>query len=428
MGLKAVRVCLILVISLVVFFPGLTSSLAFSAVEIPQRVTDVPTTDEDKNGAIGIEKQSSVNLGSSDQELVKLTNNMSSTKQTKVELENTYNWQIADSEGVSRSLNPSQSTTYNVDTSEISSSPSNGNYTISMIEGSFVITADRTVIFEVEDVLQSDQSIVIGGTTIDGNGSSEQNLNLKNAGGLGSPSTDLTGNGRNDLPYVSSSGKIKIVDSEGNEQTLGGNKPRATKSKTLLAVGQWQGSPPSVFFANKGKDAIYRVAPGGSKVQVATPPNGVQAVSGVADIDDDQTVELVFVDSSQQLRYLESNGDTKKVQGGGLGSSSGIGAGSPPDLNNNGIPRILGVDGSNNIILAGVAEPSLTISNTNSAKSPVTNADIDGDNQPEILYIGNQNNYVKYVDNPLSGQQVKTVTNDQGDPVVGNPNIGVVSS
>lgn len=428
MGPKVLRLSIILIISILIFFPGLTSSVAFTSIDIPQRGVEIPSTDNDKNGAIGIEKQTSVDLGSSNQELVRLTNNMSSTKQTEVKLENSYSWQVADSEGVTRSLSAGQSTTYNVDTSQISSSPSNGNYTINMIHGSFLITADRTVTFKQEDVLQSDQSIVVGGSTIDGDGSSEQNLNVKNAKGLGPPSTDLTGNGKNDLPYVFGGGDIKIVDSEGNEQTLGGKKPKANSDKTLLAVGQWQGSPPSVFFANKKQDAIYRVSQGGSKIQVATPPNGVQAVSGVADIDDDQELELIFVSSSQQLRYLEPTGNTKKIQGGGLGSSSGIGAGSPPDLNNNGIPRVLGVDGSNNIILAGVAEPSLTIINTDAAKSPVTDADIDGDNEPEILYVGNQNNYVKYVDNPLSSQQVKTVTNSQGDPVVGDPDVGVVSS
>jgi hypothetical protein len=427
MYLKLLNLSVIILLSLFIF-SGTIGTTGFSQLGTNERISDIPTAPNDSDAAIGIDQESSLEIGQNDQELVKVTNNMKSQKETTVQLESGISWQISDSEGPSRILNPSDSTTYSVDTSQVSSSRSEGTYVIKMLNGSFLISAERTVILENPDLLASEQTILYHGlNALNGNGSDSQALDPKNVKALGPPSLDLTGNGLKNVPYVDNSGTLRITDGQGNNKTLVAKKPKPASKKTLMSVGSWKGSPASVFFANSKNDAIYRVDGNGNTVQVATPSNGVQAVSGFGDIDDDGAEELIFADGSQQLRYLEDNGNTKKISGGGLGSSSGIGAGPPPDLNNNGIPRVVGVDGSNNIKIVGVAEPTLTITGVNAAKSPVTTADIDGDAEDEIIYIGNQNQYIKFVDNPLSGQQIKTVRNSQGDPIVGESTIGIVS-
>lgn len=148
MGIKAVRVCLILVISLVVFFPGITSSLAFSAVEIPQRGIQIPTADNNQTGVIGINQQDSVQIGGSNEELVELTNNMASSKQTEVDLDNQYSWQIADPEGPVRTIPSGSTEVYNADLSGVNTQDNQGSYVIRATEGSFLFEAERTVNFE----------------------------------------------------------------------------------------------------------------------------------------------------------------------------------------------------------------------------------------------------------------------------------------
>ena len=147
MSLKNVRICLILVISLIIFFPGITSSLAFSAVEIPQREIGVPTTDNNQTGVTGIDQQDSVQIGGSNEELVELTNNMASSKQTEVDLDNQYNWQIADSEGSIRTIQSGLTEVYNADLTNVNTQDSQGSYVIRTTEGSFVFEAERTVNF-----------------------------------------------------------------------------------------------------------------------------------------------------------------------------------------------------------------------------------------------------------------------------------------
>lgn len=426
MGIRAVRISVIAIIFTIIFFPGFTSSIAFSAVEIPQRGIEVPTSDNNQTGAIGTNQQDSIKTGSSNQELVEVSNNMSTSKTSELRLEKTYGWEIADPGGANRSLKSGQSTTYNVDTTRLSSSPTEGNYTIRMIEGSFVISINRSVLFEEPNILESERSVITGSIGVSKNNSKEQSFDIK-ARALGSTSTDITRDGRSYLPYVSNNGAVRVVDSNGNKKTLGGKKPKANKDKTLLSVGKWKESSTSVLFANKKKDSIYRVGFTGSKTKIVSPSNGVQAISGIANIDSDSTKELIFVDSSQQLRYLEESGDTEKIQNAGIGSDNGLGVGQPIDLDNDGISRISAVDGSGNILLAGVSETSLTITSANAAKSPTTSADIDADGKSEILYIGSQNNHIKYIDNPLSGQTIKTVFNDQGEPITGDDSVGIVS-
>lgn len=254
---------------------------------------------------------------------------------------------------------------------------------------------------------------------------------VSNVAGVGGATVDLTDDGRKDLPLVTTGDSIAITNGT-NETTTVATSSDITgtieSQKTKLTTGSWNGSPPSVFFVNENHDTLFRVAEDGSPVAVATPPNGVQAVGGVTDIDADGSEELVFADGSQQLRYLESNGTTQNINGGQLGSSGGIGAGSIADFDGDGKMSVAGVDGSNIVKYVEPAdEGKVKISGTDAKKSPVTTADVDSDSALEIIYVGNADGKIKYVDNVSGTPVIKFLVDDQGNLIDGSDSAGVAS-
>lgn len=247
---------------------------------------------------------------------------------------------------------------------------------------------------------------------------------------LGEPDTDVTGNGNLDIPYVTSSDEVRLVDPDGTVTTVATNTdiPGSVESdKTRLAAGAWNGSDQSVLFVNENHDTVYRAAPGESPTTVATPNNGVQAVVGIADVDDDGTVELVFADGSQQLRYLEpSDGTTHNVADGQTGSNVGIGSGSLADLDGDGTPEVVAVDGGQYVKVVDVADGTATTLTANVAeKSPSTPADVDGDGSLEVVFLDGASHELRYVDDVGGSNTVRTLTDETGTPVGGSDGTGV---
>jgi len=149
-------------------------------------------------------------------------------------------------------------------------------------------------------------------------------------------------------------------------------------------------------------------------------------VMGTGDIDGDDDTELLFAGSSKQVRYLEQDGTAKKLDGGGAESDNGIGVGRPPDLNGDGTVRAVIVDGSNNVKIVGGAEPDKTFDSTDAKKAPVTTANVDDDDEPEIVYVGNSNSKIKYIDDPLNDPKIEFLENEDGKVSAGDE-LGVVS-
>jgi len=290
-----------------------------------------------------------------------------------------------------------------------------------------VLSDDGTVVYEGLEAVTGDKGQK---TTLDPSG----------VQALGPPGRDLNGDGSPDQPFLAD-GDVRITDTDGDIQTLVGDTVAAERQprtdKTLLATGEWDGSDPSVFYAGSQEEKIYRVDDSGSPVEIANPGDGTNAVMGTGDIDGDNKAELLFVDGSQSIRYIDDNNNNiKNLQNADPGSNNGIGAGQLPVIN--GETWAIFVDGSNNIKLVNDVSggDEYTIKpgggSTGAAKAPITPADVDGDGELEIVYVDASSSNIKYVDDlgdPLgTGTPSKEELNDQdGNSIKVSDELGVVS-
>ncbi|PSP67029.1 hypothetical protein BRC85_08085 [Halobacteriales archaeon QS_1_69_70] len=221
---------------------------------------------------------------------------------------------------------------------------------------------------------------------------------------LGPLVADIDGDSSDDIPYVNqTSGKVHIVDPDGSDETkLSSNN---SHSPSLLGVGRWDGAKTSVYFAGGGQSKIYRTNPSEGDVEVVN-PNGVDAVAGPANIDSDDANELVYVGSSQKLRYFEQGAEPEGNEGtiiyDQLGSSNSLGR--PADFDGDGTARIPMVDGSGRLLLvdSNGDETELDSSVTN---SPVAAVDWDTDGELEIMYL--KDGSLKYIDDITGSQTVE---------------------
>lgn len=250
-----------------------------------------------------------------------------------------------------------------------------------------------------------------------------------NLAGLGPADADITGDGTRDVPFVTSSGAIKVTNATNGTTTLATDADVPNGSigydKTRLGVGSWNGSGPSVFFVDQNHDAIYRVDGSGTVVKVATPGDGAQAVAGTGDVDGDGTDELVFADASQTVQYVDTDGSVTPIPNGGAGSNNGIGAGGLHDFDGDGVASVVLVDGSNQIVVTGDAESTTTFSPDVSKKSPVTVADVDGDGAGEIVYLNASSGEFEYVDDVRGSNTIEVLRDEDGSPVTGDDDTGV---
>jgi len=272
-----------------------------------------------------------------------------------------------------------------------------------------------------------------------GNGSNDIQLtNPSNIEALGPASLDLTDDGITDVPYVTTNGKIKITNETNQTTTIADSSSgvidgNIARQKTRLAVGEWNGSDPSVFFVDDNDNKIYRVPPGGSPQVVANPSNGANSVLAVANVDGDGDDELVFADGSQALRYVDPGDGIEKMKNAGTGSNNGIGSGSVADFDGDGKHVFVAVGGSNEIKLIGAkasengeGTESIPTGTAKAKKAPATVADVDADGEDEIVYVGNDDGKVKYIDDVDGARNVKFLRDEDGNKVDGSDETGIL--
>ena len=237
-------------------------------------------------------------------------------------------------------------------------------------------------------------------------------------------------------PFLKNKNKIETTGDEEFKEL----DPEATDKPTLLAVGQFDGSPASIFYAGKN-GGIYRVSGGEDENPVLdsddTDAKAV-AVAGIGDIDGDGADELVFVDTDKNVKYLTED---KKLKETGIGIRSTNSIGRPavfedgvkiPIVNDDGVIELIEPDDDD-----GFETVSVTGENE-AAQAPLTAIDIDGDGGLEIVYVdesednedaqvnSGNNPKLKFIDNPLDeNPEIKTVKDDEKEDISASSNTGV---
>lgn len=258
---------------------------------------------------------------------------------------------------------------------------------------------------------------------------------------VGANAADIVGGGNAEIPFASENNKDVHATwvSAGSDRALGKAKqPTLKKQKTRFALRPWPPSSfsgPIVLAADSNASRIVGIAPDGTTEIIANPGNGCGGVAGVKDIDGDGSLEMVFVDSSQQIRYLEQDGTTTKVQNGGVGSNNSTGFGSPavfpgsPTLSD--LPEIPYIDGSNNVALVTYDGTKTVLAQGVAKKAAIAPVDIDGDGDLEFAFLGSSGR-IKYIDN-IRGQTNSNTSNNiktlqvNGSPVTPLGKVGLNS-
>ena len=233
---------------------------------------------------------------------------------------------------------------------------------------------------------------------------------------IGSTTLELGGNYT--IPFHDSTDGLQYVDHTGTATRLATGNTTVDTQKTILASGSYDGSPTSVFYPDGDQSAIYRVAPAESEpTMVRDLGDGVGAVLGPRDVDDDGTVELTFVDTSANVRYIKPN-DSTEYSVGAVAANNNVAVGSPTEFSTYGV-RFPIVNGSNNAALMDYQGNKTTLTSAEPAKKTcVSGLDVDLDGAVEHVFV-HTNDELAYIDDVGGEERIETLTDDAGDPVTG---------
>ena len=294
--------------------------------------------------------------------------------------------------------------------------------------------------------------------------------NIGNIRAIGASEVDFDGDDASDAVFLKSSGNsVSLVDTNDTNRRKFSISQRARTSTTHLASGTFNQSDPSVFFIGKSngnsKNKIYaldknetvNLVGNSDNYEEDTPP---QSIAGIGDIDGDGQNELVYVvggdiDNGEKVRYLDPKEDDSEIESnkievetdsdshsyGGIGSKNSIGR--PAEFNvgdNGGIDSVPIVDKQGKIFLigpeatdqypdleeSGVREQLIQKnSNREAARSPVCPTDIDGDGNPEVVYI--RNGGEEELRAVGTSGNFTTLKTSEGESIPANKNQGVTS-
>lgn len=249
---------------------------------------------------------------------------------------------------------------------------------------------------------------------------------------------NFTAGSNADISFASQ-GKTGVYSTEVNatkQNKIRSNSPKThgiLKQKTRLAMAKANDPPIDVtdnpnkkdskdvepgeyvlLYANQNKSKIFAMDADGNIEQVMYSGNGAAGVSGVADLDNDGKDEMVFLDSSQQLRYLDHDGSKHKIQNGGVGSNNSAGFGPPAEFEQFSNIQIPFVDGSQYPSLVDYNGNKTTLKSSDVAKkAALAPVDVDNDGKLEVVFIGSGDPYngsITYIDEVGTTNKVKELT------------------
>ena len=240
---------------------------------------------------------------------------------------------------------------------------------------------------------------------------------------IGASTTDFTADPNADIASATSNG-MYLTEVDGSEKKIGSPDHSILREKTRLALGKWPGIDDSngngvksneyvILYAasTDESDDIYAMDADGNTEKIVSPSDGAVGAAGVADIDDDGKKEMVFLDSSQQLRYLNQNGSTSKIANGGVGSNNSTGFGPPASfekVENLSSVQVPFIDGGGQPSLVDYNGNTTTLAGEVAKKATCAPFDVDNDGELEFVFIGlGDNGTITYVDDVGGDNNIK---------------------
>lgn len=234
---------------------------------------------------------------------------------------------------------------------------------------------------------------------------------------------DIDQDGLLELPYLDSSGNLKIIDKNGNTEELASN---GRSSKATVATGDLDNDGKiSVFYPGGNNGYIHKYEYGGEGVVELTTSASAKAVFGLSDFDQDSNTEVVYAGTSSTIKWMKKDGSKDGSTGySSIGSNNGYGAGPVGDFDKDGEPRAMVVDGSNQIAMIDSDGNKEAISETSVNKAPVAAYDMGGDDRLEAVYSDKSGN-IEWV--YLNNGTVKNLKDQNGDSISANKKYGATS-
>lgn len=231
--------------------------------------------------------------------------------------------------------------------------------------------------------------------------------------GFGAPSADYDCDGRTEIPFVTGTGAIDIIDATGERQELlsGGARTGAR-----LGVADIDGDDkPAVLYSNVNDNGtLYRAEHGESPVEVADVE--VHSVTRRADVNGDGDLDIAFTDPNGNLKYYD-NATTYDV---GVDPGQKTYIGDPTNFDGDGEVRIPYVSHNDRLMLVDSDGNSEQISGgADTVSGSLATFDYDEDGKIEIVYVDSGDGILKHVE--MYGSTIQ-VTDDNGNTVYGGLN------
>ena len=255
--------------------------------------------------------------------------------------------------------------------------------------------------------------------------------NSTNAGVIGGSAADFTAGSNADIAFApTSNGMYSTEVGADSENEIKGGSPSdhdIKKNNTRFALAEWPGIDGEnntgvepneyvIVYANSNKDGLFAMDADGNTEEIVSLSNKeALGASGVADIDDDSKKEMVFLDGSQQLRYLNQNGSTTKIKNGKVGSNNSAGFGPPASFKEFSNVQVPFIDGSSQPSLVDYNGNKTTLASDVAKKAACAPVDVDNDGKLEFVFIGpGDNGTITYVDDVGGDNNVKELKIGEG--------------
>ena len=224
---------------------------------------------------------------------------------------------------------------------------------------------------------------------------------------VGAMEVDFDGDGREEIPFVDENSNLKLIDIEGETQTLiGGSTFGPGYTQTRLGVGTYRGTGPYVFFVD-GNNELRTVDSAGNLGTVYRDPTKnnpkpitVASVGGTGDIDGDGRNEITVVGSNNdKLGWVDPNGQENQLQERNTKPTSANSISDPADfIGADGTVEFVVRKGANSVYTVNATDGfSFTTANSSIADGPpLATVDIVGAATEEVIYI-DQSGYLRYI-------------------------------